>query len=383
MRVAIVHSYYSSRQPSGENVVVDAQASALRENGVDVRVIAARTDQLATRPGYRVRSAVAVGTGVGPSPMRELEEFRPDVVHVHNLFPNWGTRWLREWTGPVVATVHNFRPACAAGTLFRDGRTCTLCPDTGSMSAVRHACYRGSRVATIPLALRTRRGIAGDSLLSRSDRVVLLSPRARELYVSFGLPVEKIAVIPNFVDDVGFSPARPPGQEWVYIGRLTEEKGVRGLLNHWPDGAMLNIFGDGPLRAEVETAAAERAGIRYHGSLLREDVPGALGEGRGLIFPSECAEGFPTVYAEALAAGRPVVARAGNSAADDVADASTGAVFSEWSGLGRALSAATSPLITPEVVRKRYEEAFTREVWLRHILREYRRFADTEAVSSA
>ena len=60
MKVAIVHSYYSSRQPSGENVVVDAQAAALRAQGVDVRIIAARTDALESNGGYKLRSAVTV-----------------------------------------------------------------------------------------------------------------------------------------------------------------------------------------------------------------------------------------------------------------------------------------------------------------------------------
>ena len=66
MRVAIVHSYYSNRQPSGENVVVDAQAAALRAQGVDVRIIAAQTDTLESNNGYKLRSALTVATGVDP-----------------------------------------------------------------------------------------------------------------------------------------------------------------------------------------------------------------------------------------------------------------------------------------------------------------------------
>jgi len=362
MKVAIVHSYYSSRQPSGENVVVDAQASALQDRGLDIMVIAARTDELESRRGYQVRAAVNVATGGGLSPVEQLTKFRPDIVHVHNLFPNWGTRWLRDWSGPLVATVHNFRPVCAAGTLFRDGEMCTLCPDTGSMNAVEHACYRGSRSATIPLALRTRGGVRRDILLSRADQVVVLSPRVRELYVSFGLPAERIEVIPNFVDDAGFQPGLAPGLEWAYIGRLTEEKGVRGLTENWPEGAVLNIFGDGPLRLAVEAAAAEKPGVHYHGPISRDDVPVVLGRARGLIFPSECTEGFPTVYAEALAAGRTVVARTGNSVADDLQASGLGATYGGWSGFPGALAAAdASARVDGRAARIRYESNYSRE----------------------
>ena len=107
MRVAIVHSYYSSRQPSGENVVVDAQAAALTEAGHDVHVVARRTDEEERRSLHSVRAAWTVATGVGADPTDELRAFRPDVVHVHNLFPNFGTSWLARWAGPVVATLRD------------------------------------------------------------------------------------------------------------------------------------------------------------------------------------------------------------------------------------------------------------------------------------
>lgn len=381
MRVAIVHSYYSSRQPSGENVVVDAQASALQDHGLDVRVIAARTDELESRRGYRVRAAVSVATGGGLSPIEELKKFRPDVVHVHNLFPNWGTQWLHEWRGPLVATVHNFRPVCAAGTLFRDGKTCTLCPDAGSMSAVTHACYRGSRSATIPLAARTRRGVAGDALLSRADRVVLLSPRVRELYVSFGLPAERIEVIPNFVDGAGFNPGLAPGLEWAYIGRLTEEKGVLGLTANWPEGAVLNIFGDGPLRLAIEAAAAENPGVFYHGPISRDDVPTVLGRARGLVFPSEWPEGgIAQSYVEALAAGRTVVARAGSSVGDDLQAENFGSTYDKWCGFAGALAKASASAQGDGLIaRSHYESTFTRGTFLSRSFDMYEALLSTRA----
>src|SRR5207248_9522615 len=141
-RIALVHSYYSSRQPSGENVVVDAQAAALAEAGHEVRVVARRTDEEERRALHSVRAAWTVATGVGADPTDELRDFRPDVVPVHNLFPNFGTSWLGRWDGPVVATLHNFRPMCAAGTLYRNGEVCTACPDGEPMAAAKHACYR-------------------------------------------------------------------------------------------------------------------------------------------------------------------------------------------------------------------------------------------------
>jgi len=372
MKIAIVHSYYASRQPSGENLVVDAQARLLESAGHEVEVLAARTDELESEPWYRIRSAINVATGFGPSPAARLTEFAPDVVHVHNLFPNWGTNWLNEWRGPVVATVHNFRPVCAAGTLFRDGQMCTLCPESGSVNAIRNACYRGSRIASVPLALQSWRGATGDAVLRRADRVVVLSERARDLYEGFGVSASRMSIVPNFVESAGFVPDQPAGQEWVYIGRLSKEKGVLSMIRHWPDDEVLTIYGDGPLRADVERLSDERGSINYCGPLLRHDVPGVLARARGLVFPSECAEGLPTVYIEALAAGRPVLARSGNSAADDVARAQTGIVFERAQDIKVALREIAEHPIDSADVRARYETAFTSWVWLDAMLEIYR-----------
>lgn len=372
MKIAVIHSYYSSAQPSGENIVVDAQVGALRESGIDVEVIAARTDELEPKRGYKVRSAVNVATGIGPRPLLRLRAFDPDVVHVHNLFPNWGTRWLDQWPGPIVATVHNFRPMCAAGTLYRDGQACTLCPDHGSHNALKYSCYRSSRVATLPLAIRSRGGAAKDTLLCRADRIIALSARARGIYVHAGIPADRITVIPNFVEDVGFNPHAPIGNEWVYIGRLTQEKGIAGLVENWPKGHKLKIYGDGPLRQQVQNASSHNADIRYVGPIPRAQVPAALAGSMGLIFPSEWAEGFPTTYVEALAAGRPVVARRGNSAADDVSESAAGVVFDAWHQLEQALSSTEAQALRlGTIANAHYMTSFTRDTWLSRMLSIY------------
>ena len=272
-----------------------------------------------------------------------------------------------------LAELHNFRPVCAAGTLYRAGHTCTLCPDERSSNALRHACYHDSKAATLPLAVRNRGGLSGDALLARADRVVLLSSRARELYLGFGLPKEKIALVPNFVDDIGFTPDAPAGSEWVYIGRLSEEKGVRSLIAHWPADEILNVYGDGPLRVEVELAASEGRGIRYHGPIPHERVPAVLADARGLIFPSEWAEGgIAQSYVEALAAGRIVVARLGSSVGDDLLSSGFGTVFEEWGDFTNALkSAGNQSQSALASARAHYESVFTPEAFAMTIIELY------------
>lgn len=326
MRIAVVHSFYSAVTPSGENQVVQAQVDALREAGHEVLLIAQHTDTRGRKPSYPLEAAFSVATGIGPAPLEALQSFQPDVVHVHNLFPNFGTTWLQKWRGPVVATLHNFRPLCAAGTLFRDGDVCMRCPDGDRRAALRYGCYRDSRIATAPLAWRNRRGVNHDPVIARADALVVLSERAWGVYEWAGVDGARLRVVPNFVEDpFGSYPGASSNGRWLFAGRLTPEKGVLELVNRWPADQPLDVIGDGPL---LEKASARALGSvsflgRWSGGAVRSAMPDYL----GLVVASRCFENLPTVYLEALAAGLPVVAFEGNSVADDVAAQRLGVVL--------------------------------------------------------
>lgn len=341
IRIAVVHSFYGSAQPSGENRAVESEVRALRRAGHAVALAAARTDELEGAPLYPVVSAARVATGLGRSPMDGIEAFAPDVVHVHNLFPNFGTRWVDHVRAPLVATLHNFRPVCANGLLFRDGRPCTLCPDGDPWAGLRFACYRGSRAATLPLTLANRAGPARHPLLRRADRVIVLSTLARDVYARAGLPPSKLVVRANFLEealDPGAAEVPHP-RGWLYVGRLSGEKGAAPLVAAWPPGHDLTIVGDGPDRDAVADLARGRR-VELVGNRPREEVIERMRAAVGLVFPSQCFESFPLVYAEAMACGLPVLAWAPNVVAGLVEQGATGRATAWTDDLAATLSEA-------------------------------------------
>jgi glycosyltransferase involved in cell wall biosynthesis len=357
LRIAIVHSFYSSRQSSGENQVVDQQVDVLQKGGHTVALIARRTDDHERQWGYALRAAATVATGIGPDPIAHLDDFRPDVVLVNNLFPNYGRSWVSRWRGPIVAVMHNYRPMCAAGTFFREGEVCTECLDRRvTWPAVQHACYRDSRAATTPIAIGTKFG--DDPLLVRADRVVVLNARMGDLYEQAGVDPARMRRVPNFLSRP--HPAGPGGGPWLFVGRLTEEKGILPLVRQWPPGTALTIVGSGPLDEDVARAAPD--GVVLLGEQPARSVSELMRSARGLVFPSRWFEGFPMVYVEALAAGTPVIAWEPSVVAGMVDEDQTGLVVDD---LERTLEEAdrTFPDMRQRC-RGVFEVRYTRERWL-------------------
>src|SRR3954454_19543547 len=313
MRVLVAHNLYRSSAPSGENQLVRAEIALLRAAGVDVVDLLADSDTIPG--GVRGVLRAAPGPVYSPSGVRRFESMltsaRPDVVHLHQVQPlisPWVVRVAQKHGVPVVQTVHNYRHGCADGLHLRDGHVCTDCVGTRlGTPAVRHGCYRDSRLQTAPVSLgmvvhrRTwRDGVA---------RFLALTPFMREMLVATGLPAERITVRPTWVPDPGVAGAS--AREVLYVGRLDEAKGIDRLLDAWrlggrDSGRRLTIVGDGPMRTQVEEAVRADDRMRWLGQVPSTVVAEALERAAYLVVPSRVFEGYPLAVAEAFGRGRPV-----------------------------------------------------------------------------
>jgi glycosyltransferase involved in cell wall biosynthesis len=363
MRIAVVHSYYSNRVPSGENVIVDLQIEALRRAGHDVRVMSRHQEDVERSRAYPAVTAVGVATNRGPRPVDEIDRFDPDIVHVHNLFPNFGRKWAARYSSRLVTTVHNYRPLCAAATLLRDGESCTLCPERHSaLPALKHRCFKGSRVATLPVALGMR--FDRDPLLAAAARIITINDDMRSRYTAMGLPEHKIVTVPNFTSaatSAGTHRGDEQGDFWLYVGRISHEKGILPLVRDWPNGPRLKVLGAGPLDKELRRIAPPSVELLGHRSPA--EVRGLMAAARGLFFPSIWPEGLPTVYLEALAAGLPVIAGARSIVGQLVERDGTGILMS--GSVADDISRADAKF--PELIahcRDVYQKFYTEAAWL-------------------
>jgi glycosyltransferase involved in cell wall biosynthesis len=325
MRILVVHNYYRSAAPSGENQAVNADIAALREIGYEVDTLSSASDDY-QRFGAPAASLAAALTYPWNEFSRRgltsaLKRSQYDVVHVHNTFPYLSPAVFHalEPHGQrpaVVMTCHNYRIVCPAAIPMRNHRICVECIDKGSAwPSVVHGCYRNSRLATLPLAAATELHRALGTWRDRVDRFVVLSEFQKHLLSQAGIPSGKLCVRSNFAEEPTIPAKRPStSNEVLFVGRISEEKGVEVLLRSWagvPAGLHLTMIGDGPLVAKCKRYVESNHlsdQVSFTGPLSREDTLKRISASAVVVVPSLWFEGFPLVIAEAFALGRPVIA---------------------------------------------------------------------------
>lgn len=317
MRVLLVHNFYGSAAPSGENQVFEAEKALLQSRGHEVAEFTRQSDEI-RGPGVWGNIQGAAATPWNPwsawAIRQAVARFLPDVVHVHNTFPLISPSIFHALAGTGVArvlTLHNYRLFCPAAIPMRAGKVCTDCLDQRSvLPALQHGCYRNSRLATVPLALNVALHRAVGTWSHQVDAFIALTEFQRQRVVDAGLTASRVHVKPNFY------PGNPVVVPWaqrqpyvVFAGRLTAEKGVATLIRAWqgwgPEAPELRVLGGGEVRCQLEALAAGLP-VRFLGQVDAVEAQRQIAQARLLVLPSECFEGFPMVVREAFAFGTPV-----------------------------------------------------------------------------
>jgi glycosyltransferase involved in cell wall biosynthesis len=335
LKIVIVHNAY--QQPGGEDTVVSAEKALLLRKGNEVNEYIRHNNEIKSGG---IGSNVALGlrtvwsSGSRNELCRLLKDSRPDIVHFHNTFPLISPAAYyacRDLGVPVVQTLHNYRLFCPAAAFFRDGHVCEDCLEKGRWQAVRHACYRQSRSATSAVVAMLDFHHWYGTWTNLVDCYIALSEFSRAKFISAGLPAAKIVVKPNFVlPDPGVGAQSRDFA--VYVGRLSEEKGLRTLIQAW--GRLnakypLRVIGDGPLFNDLQSEISRSgfSNVRLDGHLPREEALKVVQGARILIVPSNCYENFGMAIVEAYACCTPVIASRLGAMQEIVEDGRTGLHF--------------------------------------------------------
>ena len=310
MRIVQVHNSYRSSQVSGENVTVDLVAASLRARGHEVISFRPTSDSIS---GLRSIREVGGPFGRGTA-MRQLRDAiklnRPDVALVHNVYPLIGPQCISELADhgiPVAHVIHNYRHTCIAGTHWRQGAACDLCDSSSRKAGIIHGCYRGSRAQS---ALLTAAESFGAAAWGHVTLAINLSQWMLD-------QVKTLPAFQNKKSTVIHDPVAPARalcqskRDFLYVGRLSEEKGVRMLLKAWAMAETdwtLHIAGAGPLDNEVRQASRVLPRLEFHGEVPATNVEDLRERTSVACVPALWNEPYGRVVVEAYASGQSVLA---------------------------------------------------------------------------
>lgn len=310
MKFLIIHNRYS--RTGGEESVVAAQVRLLRDRGHEVLIYERSYDEIRS---WRMGRLQSLFTALySPSSVADIRALirreRPDVAIVHNLFPVISAAilpLLKRNGVRVLMTLHNYRLVCPTGLFYRRCEVCERC-GSGPLREWHCATGRceGSWSGSVAYALRgwwsRRRGY----FVHGVDRFLALSDFQRSKLVEYGLPQERIAVIPNFVDIPDTVSARDSAPYIAYVGRLSHEKGVDLLFGaaRLLPGVHFRVAG----AASCDISLGEvPPNVELVGFLDREQLARFYGGALAMVLSSRCWEGFPLSVTEAMSYARAVV----------------------------------------------------------------------------
>ena len=349
-RVLLVNKFYYPR--GGDCVVVLNTEAMLRENGMEAQVFAMEYPQnLPAHYQDRFASQVSFGGGLGNQlralqrmlgrdDVRDrfqavLDDFRPDVVHLHNihsyLSPVVGElahqRGIR-----VVWTLHDYKLLCPRYDCLLGSKPCEQCFAGSKLGVITHRCMKGSMPASVVAWLEASKWNRR-TLEKNTDVFICPSRFMASKMVEGGFAADKVTVLNNFLDPVKLKQYQALDSKaaredyYCFVGRLSPEKGMEDLLevaSRLP--YRLKVAGSGTLEPAMRIKYADNANIEFLGMLDAPDVARLLAGARFSIVPSQWYENNPLSVVESLCAGTPV-AGADIGGIPELLDNSNGIVF--------------------------------------------------------
>ena len=376
MKILQVHNRYI--RLGGEDTVLELEKELLEAHGHAVDSFGVSNEDLDST-GIVNKLKLGAMTLWSQKSYRSIAEYLesspPDIVHVHNTFPQLSPSiyWAIKKSGiSMVQTLHNYRLTCANGLLMREGKPCELCVDGLPLPALKHRCYRDSILSTGALVGMQQLHKTIGTFKYKVDAYIALSSFAKDIMVRAGLPEEKVLVKPNFVTKPEIDVAPKRKKQVMFLGRLAYEKGVDLLLDAWKvadtQDYELLIVGDGEDRVALEEQAQGMDGVEFVGWLERPAALAEVAASSFLVMPSRWYEGLSMVLLESLSLGTPAIVP--NVAAFlDVVTKDTGFFFNqqEPSSLAPVLEQAlkTSPQAWQDMSQAsmaRHQEHYSPEV---------------------
>lgn len=310
MKILIVHNTYGKL--SGEETAIENLTALLKERGVSVSHFFRSSAEIENKLSGK---AAAFFSGIhNPFTRKAFAQFlknnRPDVVHIHNLYPLISPSILplcKDFGVPVVMTVHNFRMVCPNGLLLCRDEICRRCLGGREYWCILRNCENNFFKST-GYALRTMAARVLRRYYDNVDHFICLTEFQKNILTGEGLPAGRVSALPNLVCLNNEKPQKKNRGEYVaYVGRISPEKDIWTLLEAARGLGDIPFKFAGDYHRMPEVLKNKPVNVEFLGQLSAKEVPMFYHDARTVVFATRCYEGFPSVLLEAMSHGLPII----------------------------------------------------------------------------
>jgi glycosyltransferase involved in cell wall biosynthesis len=310
MRILIIFNRYMYR--GGEDTYIEILTSLLKKHGHTVLLY-----EKDSRNIKNIFDSFWAGIGlfwnvkVDKELTHILLNFKPHAAHFHNIYPlisPTAYRTCKKNNVPIIQTIHNYKFVCPKNSLFRNGSVCELCVKKSFFwPSILYGCYHNSLLSSFvySCAFLFHKLIGTFKCI---DTYIFPTKFVKDYYCKYNLYISKknIAILPYpspllRATKISVKKYKP----YVYIGRLSEEKGVISLVSLFvKNKRLLTLVGDGPLKEKVQEMAKSSRNIHFIPHSSSSDIKKIINGARAVIIPSLWYEVLPFALLEAMSLGK-------------------------------------------------------------------------------
>ena len=241
--------------------------------------------------------------------LRLINDFKPDVVHLHNIHTHLSpiiAKIAHEKGLRVVWTLHDTKLVCPCYTCMRDGQWCEECFNDKT-SVLKHKCMPGGIIGSAIGYFEAKKWNK-DRLQEYTDLFLPPSQFMMDTVVRGGYNPKKFRVLCNFIDvEKVKNPCFDKKDYFVYLGRVNEVKGIRTLCKA-ADALpyKLIVIGGGELLPELQEQY-NTSNIEFKGQMEWNDFRPIIERAKFMVLPSEWSENNPLTVIESQSLGTPVL----------------------------------------------------------------------------
>lgn len=327
MKILYIHNDYA--RPSGEEHASSSIAELLREHGHEVEFFRRSSAEITGLAGQIKAFFCGISNPCAAREVaRKLDEFKPDLVQVQNLYPFLSPDIFKPVKArkiPVVMRCPNYRLFCPNGLCY-DGKVCEACFGGREWNCILHNCA-GGRFKSLGYAVRGFAARVSRRILNHVDMFIVQTEFQKRKFIEQGIAPEQLGVVP------GLMPKIEPVDEWTsgkyvtFVGRVSEEKGIDEFLAAARRLPEIPFAVAGSYDGMPEITKDAPANVVFWGFLKGDQLRQAYLDSRLILVPSKWYEGFPNVIVMSMMLRKPTLTAALGATGSIITDGVDGLLF--------------------------------------------------------